>query len=106
MFQFWRFASRVRVGRAAYSTARRTQRQPGKALKLGVGAIAGYSVYRTSVGRPLQADAPPYELRKLQLSSQHDQVGTYNASIADVQVSQFWNNPGVYAWGSNSGRVA
>ena len=60
---------------------------------------------------PLYADAPPapaeitIEKRKYKTGLSKEENRDYISS-QHLQVKKSWENPGVYAWGSNSGRVA
>ena len=78
-------------------------------LGLGVGAALFHGSKRLRL-RELHADAPaaPAEIKieksrkKRGLSKEENRD---SISSQHLQVKQSWENPGVYAWGSNSGRV-
>ena len=78
-------------------------------LSLGVGAALFHGSKRLGF-RELHADAPtapveikiekPRKKRGLSKEANRDLISSQH-----LQVKQSWENPGVYAWGSNSGRV-
>ncbi|MCJ1484733.1 hypothetical protein MMC06_004906 [Schaereria dolodes] len=80
----------------------------GAVVAVGVGAS---SFYGWGLGlRELHADTPPtpFEVKlekskKRKIVTKEDSRDTISSQ--HVQVKQSWENPGVYAWGSNSGRV-
>ena len=82
-------------------------------IRLVLGAGAGTALYhgsKLSLLTELRAEAPPAPLEvKLEkpkktrdLSKEENRD---NISSQHLQVKKSWENPGVYAWGSNSGRV-
>jgi alpha-tubulin suppressor-like RCC1 family protein len=80
----------------AYSN-RRWKNAQGFALLAGAGLVTYYGAGSLRIGS-VHAEAAKTpaakEEKRDQLSSQH------------LQVKKSWENPGVYCWGSNSGRVA
>lgn len=76
---------------------------------LGAGTTVYYA-YDLLKLRELHAEAPPApaeikieKLKKLRGSSKEENRDAISSQ--HLQVKQSWENPGVYAWGSNSGRV-
>ena len=76
-------------------------------LSIGAGAIQGYKHFPF---RELHADAPPAgadftieKPRKTKGLSKEENRDVISSQ--HLQVKKSWENPGVYAWGSNSGRV-
>lgn len=77
---------------------------------LGIGTTTYYSYDRLKLGE-LHAEAPaptPVQItlekvKKAKGSSKEENRDTISSQ--HLQVKQSWENPGVYAWGSNSGRV-
>ena len=79
---------------------------------LGAGAGAAlYHGYNYSYLTKLHAEAPPAPL-DIKLEKSRRTKGLSKEENRDIissqhlQVKKSWENPGVYAWGSNSGRVA
>ncbi|KAL8907491.1 MAG: hypothetical protein Q9207_001395, partial [Kuettlingeria erythrocarpa] len=82
------------------------------ACSLGVGTLAAtcYHYPGISLFQTVSAEAPPAPVeiqiertrRKKGLSKEENRD---NISSQHLQVKRSWENPGVYAWGSNSGRV-
>ena len=78
-------------------------------LGLGAGAVAVQS-FRNGSFKELYAEAPPSPVeitiekprktRDLSKEENRDAISSQH-----LQVKKSWENPGVYAWGSNSGRV-
>ncbi|KAI4174516.1 MAG: hypothetical protein LQ343_002273 [Gyalolechia ehrenbergii] len=79
---------------------------------LGVSALAAawYTYPESSLIQNVQAEAPPVPIdvtiektkKKKGLSKEENRD---TISSQHLQVKRSWENPGVYAWGSNSGRV-
>ncbi|EPS44623.1 hypothetical protein H072_1416 [Dactylellina haptotyla CBS 200.50] len=87
------------AARRIHSTSQSSRAWTGRQVALGGGGgallLASGVVAYQILNRPtLKLDAPSVAEKKAKLSSQHDQV------------MRFWDRPGVYLWGSNSGRVA
>ena len=78
-------------------------------LAVGVGAATFYGPKHFGL-RELHAEAPPASVELLiEKPKRKGLTKEENRGIISsqhVQVKQSWENPGVYAWGSNSGRVA
>lgn len=104
------------ISRRAYSQSRiaseplhhqRWMRSFGAVLVVGAGAS-----YMVSHGKELHAETPsraaPAEMiqetreRKEGLSKEDNRASISNQHL---QVKRSWENPGVYAWGSNAGKV-
>ncbi|MCJ1250071.1 hypothetical protein MMC30_007297 [Trapelia coarctata] len=85
-------------------------RSLGVLLAIGAGAALFHGSRRYGL-RELHAEAPPAPVemviekpkKKEGLSKEENRT---MISSQHLQVKQSWENPGVYAWGSNSGRVA
>ncbi|KAL9003561.1 MAG: hypothetical protein Q9188_003582 [Gyalolechia gomerana] len=79
---------------------------------LGVSALAAawYTYPESSLIQNVQAEAPPVPIevtiektKKKKALSKEENRDTISSQ--HLQVKRSWENPGVYAWGSNSGRV-
>ncbi|KAL9030582.1 MAG: hypothetical protein Q9196_001314 [Gyalolechia fulgens] len=102
--------------RRQLSTQSHLKRQLSTAVLLGcfLGgsaiAAARYIYPESSLIQPVLAEAPPVPIdvkiertkRKKGLSKEENRD---TISSQHLQVKRSWENPGVYAWGSNSGRV-
>lgn len=77
---------------------------------LAAGAAATY-LYTSSTSNQLHAEALPapaeltFEKTKKKLNATKEDIRD-SISSQHVQVKKSWENPGVYAWGSNANRVA
>lgn len=73
---------------------------------MAVGACSAY--YALGLSSEIHAESPPAPViekskKRLGLSKEENRD---SISSQHLQVKRSWENPGVYAWGSNSGRVA
>ncbi|EXJ75661.1 uncharacterized protein A1O5_00168 [Cladophialophora psammophila CBS 110553] len=68
-------------------------------------------VYTTTQFRAVQAEAPPSDAQEIVIEKSKKRKGASKEENRDLissqhlQVKKSWENPGVYAWGSNTGRV-
>lgn len=94
------------------NSVRRNLRVPptGAILAVGLGALCLYGSQQIGF-REAYAEAPPTPL-ELELEQPKRRKGLSKEDNRDLissqhlQVKESWENPGVYAWGSNSGKVA
>ncbi|MCJ1477063.1 hypothetical protein MMC13_005734 [Lambiella insularis] len=82
----------------------------GVLLATGAGAALFYASRHIGF-RELHAEAPPAPIEMtIEKTKKHKGLSKEETresiSSQHVQVKKSWENPGVYAWGSNSGRVA
>lgn len=85
-------------------------RSLGALLAIGAGAALFHGSRRYGL-RELHAEAPPAPVEMVIEKPKKNQGLSKEENRAMIssqhlQVKQSWENPGVYAWGSNSGRVA
>ena len=67
----------------------------------------GESIFReVHAEEPPAAEEPELEFEKPRRAPKDDEDNRAIISSQHLQVKKSWENPGVYAWGSNSGRVA
>ncbi|KAK4227638.1 protein FMP25, mitochondrial [Podospora fimiseda] len=87
------------LGRVRISNTRLT-------ILAAVGAGGTYAYFKTSSPEPL-SDTGKAELifEKARKKAKSKEEGRDSVSPQHVQVKKSWENPGVYAWGSNTGRV-
>lgn len=83
----------------------------GNRLRLGLASSLVVMVLGTVSIREVYAESPAYaetkfEKHKKKTKGLSKEENRDNISSQHLQVKQSWENPGVYAWGSNSGRVA
>lgn len=78
----------------------------------GFATVSQYYLQNGSIIRDAQAEAPPEnEEAELLFEKSRKKKGASKEDTRDaissqhLQVKKSWENPGVYAWGSNSGRV-
>ncbi|PSK42595.1 Protein FMP25, mitochondrial [Elsinoe australis] len=108
--------SRVHNARVATSTAYASRRQQhfvrSVAAVLFAGGVATFSQYYLNNHRLIReghAEGP--EETQLEFEKSKKKKGASKEEIRDLissqhlQVKRSWENPGVYAWGSNAGRV-
>ncbi|KIW10207.1 hypothetical protein PV08_11168 [Exophiala spinifera] len=92
-----------------YSATHRAWKRPSAAIFAVVASIA--LVYSASQPKHIQAEAPAQEPPELVIEKLKKKKGASKEEIRDLissqhlQVKKSWENPGVYAWGSNTGRV-
>lgn len=111
-------ASQIRVATSPYqSRAQRKQQQLFRsllAIALAGGAATASQLYLNNgqLLRSAHADAPPQdEENPLIYEKSRKKAGVSKEENRDLissqhlQVKRSWENPGVYAWGSNTGRV-
>ena len=96
--------------RSVSDSQKHWNRSFGVVLAAGAGAALLYGSRRIRL-QELQAEAPPapgemtIEKNKKRKGLSKEQ-NRDSISSQHLQVKKSWENPGVYAWGSNSGRVA
>lgn len=82
----------------------------GNRLRLGLASSLIVMILGTVSIREVYAESPAYaetkfEKHKKKTKGLSKEENRDNISSQHLQVKQSWENPGVYAWGSNSGRV-
>ncbi|KAK6349859.1 hypothetical protein TWF696_006121 [Orbilia brochopaga] len=90
--------SRRTVTRQLHSASQPSRRWIGRGAVAGGGALAllgGFIAYQTLAQPSLKLDAPAPTTEKKS-----------KPRAKPTEITRFWDRPGVYMWGSNSGRVA
>ncbi|KIW47173.1 uncharacterized protein PV06_02771 [Exophiala oligosperma] len=94
---------------AHHSAHHQAWKRPSTAIFAVVASIA--VVYSASQPNHVQAEAPAQEPPELVIEKSKKKKGASKEEIRDLissqhlQVKKSWENPGVYAWGSNTGKV-
>ncbi|KAH0846905.1 hypothetical protein AYO21_02399 [Fonsecaea monophora] len=84
-------------------------KRPSAAIFAAAATVA--LVYTTTQVHAVQAEAPPPETQEVVIETSKKRKGVSKEENRDLissqhlQVKKSWENPGVYAWGSNTGRV-
>ncbi|KAL8798907.1 MAG: hypothetical protein Q9200_007670, partial [Gallowayella weberi] len=100
-----------RLQRRHFSNQTYTRRQsPTILFACILGAAGGYSYFYSPFLTSVFAEAPPAQADiKIEKSRKKKglskEANRETISSQHIQVKRSWENPGVYAWGSNSGRV-
>ncbi|KAK5458081.1 hypothetical protein LTS15_004160 [Exophiala xenobiotica] len=91
-------------------SAHQAWKRPSTAILAAAATLA--VVYSASQLHEAQAEAPASDTPELLIEKSKKKKGASKEEIRDLissqhlQVKKSWENPGVYAWGSNTGKVA
>ena len=105
------FTDKRHVSQRATAPASQRTRRPGTKL-LAAATFLALIYFSTRSSAPVQAEAPAQDAPALVIEKSKKKKGVSKEQNRDLissqhlQVKKSWENPGVYAWGSNTGRVA
>ncbi|KAI1626895.1 regulator of chromosome condensation 1/beta-lactamase-inhibitor protein II [Exophiala viscosa] len=100
----------VRPYSAKTSNSHQAWKRPSTAILAAAATLV--VVYGATQSNRVEAEAPPTDPQQLTFEKSKKRKGASKEEIRDLissqhlQVKRSWENPGVYAWGSNTGKVA